>query len=126
MIGTINKLLKKFIGDKSEKDLSEINPLVAKINEIGSGLTSKSIDELRASSAKLKKQIAERIQPQEEEIANLKAQAEGLPGTQLEQKETIFTQVDKLTKEIDQEIEKILLDKKQDPKKNKKKYYVNP
>ncbi|MFM9985746.1 MAG: preprotein translocase subunit SecA [Flavobacteriales bacterium] len=109
-MGTINKLLKKFIGDKSEKDLSEINPLVVKINEIGNGLTSISIDELRGYSAKLKKQIADRIQESEEEISNLKAQAEGLPGTQLEQKETIFTQVDKLAKEIDQEIEKVLLE----------------
>jgi preprotein translocase subunit SecA len=58
MIGTINKLLKKFIGDKSEKDLSEINPLVVKINEIGGGLTSKSIDELRDYSARLKQQIS--------------------------------------------------------------------
>jgi preprotein translocase subunit SecA len=81
---------------------------VDKIKALGESLTKLSHDELRQRSENLKKMIRERVQPLETEIANLKAQAEGLPGSELEQKETIFNQVDKLIKEIDQEIEKVL------------------
>ncbi len=108
MIGTLNKILQKFVGDKSKKDLREINPIVEKINQVGSTLTSISHDELRGKSAALKLQIQNRIKGIEEEISNLKAQAEALPGTQLDQKESIFVQVDTLEKQIDAEIETVL------------------
>ena len=108
MIGAINKILKKFVGDKSSQDLRTVTPVVEKINQLGQSLTSVSHDELRNRTAALKAKIKAQIQKQEEEIANLKIQAEALPGTELEQKESIFNQVDKLEKEIDQEIEKVL------------------
>ena len=108
MIGAINKILKKLVGDKSQQDLKSITPVVEKIKTVGQSLISISHDELRERSANLKDLIHQRIAAKEEEIANLKAQAEGLPGTELEQKEAIFAQVDKLEKEIDQDIETVL------------------
>jgi preprotein translocase subunit SecA len=108
MIGAINKILKKLVGDKSQQDLKSITPVVEKIKAVGQSLTGISHDELRERSTKLKDLIHQRIAAKEEEIANLKAQAEGLPGTELEQKEAIFAQVDKLEKEIDQDIETVL------------------
>ncbi len=108
MIGTINKILKRFVGDKSQTDLKEVTPIVEKINQVGATLTSISNDELRGKADALKQKIRDRVKGMEEEIAHLKIQAEALPGTELEQKETIFNQVDKLSKEIDQEIEKVL------------------
>jgi len=108
MIKTINSILKRFVGDKSKKDLQDITPVVAKINEIGSSLQNISHDELRQRSENLKAQIRERIKGKEDEVATLKQQAEELPGTELEQKEALYNQVDKLTKEIDEEIEKVL------------------
>lgn len=108
MIGAINKILKKLVGDKSQQDLKDITPVVEKIKAVGATLEGISHDELRTRSASLKALIRERIRSKEEEIGNLKAQAEGLSGSELEQKETIYNQVDKLSKEIDQEIEKVL------------------
>ena len=108
MIGAINKILKKLVGDKSQQDLKDITPAVEKIRALGETLAGVSHDELRGKSENLKNLIRERIRSREEEISNLKAQAEGLPGSQLEEKEAIFNQVDKLIKEIDQEIEKTL------------------
>jgi preprotein translocase subunit SecA len=108
MIKTINSILKRFVGDKAKKDLQEINPIVAKINEIGAGLQNISHDELRQRATDLKIKISERIRSKEEEVEALKAQAEALPGTELEQKEALYNRVDKLTKEIDEEIEKVL------------------
>jgi preprotein translocase subunit SecA len=108
MIGAINKILKKLVGDKSQQDLKEITPVVEKIKAVGARLEGISHDELRSLSANLKQLIRDRIRSKEEEIGNLKAQAEGLSGSELEQKESIYNEVDKLTKEIDQEIEKVL------------------
>jgi len=108
MIKTINSILKRFVGDKSKKDLQDITPVVAKINEIGNSLQNISHDELRQRSENLKAQIRERIKGKEDEVATLKQQAEELPGTELEQKEALYNKVDKLTKEIDEEIEKVL------------------
>jgi preprotein translocase subunit SecA len=108
MIGTINKILKKLLGDKSQEDLKDINPIVDQIKQIGQNLTAISHDELRGRTEKLKELIKNRIASKEEEISNLKVQAEALPGTELEQKEAIFAQIDKLEKETDSQIEDVL------------------
>ncbi|MDZ4822245.1 MAG: preprotein translocase subunit SecA [Flavobacteriales bacterium] len=108
MFGIVNKILKAFVGDKSQKDLAEINPVVDATLKAGAELLAISNDELRSRSAALKQKINATIQPQEEEIQNLKAQAEGLPGTELEMKEAIFAQVDKLEKDIDDKVETVL------------------
>lgn len=108
MLGIVNKILKKFVGDKSAKDLSEVNPIVEKILAEYAKLASLSHDELRAKSDALKQKIRDEIKNKEQEISNLKAQAEGLPGTELEMKESIYNEVDKIEKQIDQEIERVL------------------
>jgi preprotein translocase subunit SecA len=108
MIGTINKILKKILGDKSQLDLKDINPVVEQIKQFSQSLSAISHDELRSRTEKLKQQIKTRIAPGEEEVAQLKVQAEALPGTELEQKEAIFAQIDKLEKDIDKQIEEVL------------------
>ncbi|MFY7970751.1 MAG: preprotein translocase subunit SecA [Flavobacteriales bacterium] len=107
-MGTFNKILKRILGDKRETDLKSVQPLVTRINEIGNTLTGISHDELRNRATALKMRIADHTAAMEKEIVVLKEQAESLPSSELEQKEAIFNQVDALTKEIDQEIEKVL------------------
>ncbi|MFM7234453.1 MAG: preprotein translocase subunit SecA [Flavobacteriales bacterium] len=107
-MGAINKILKKLVGDKTQQDLKDINPVVEQIKQIGQTLTGISNDELRQRSEKLKLRIKERTANGEAEIAQLKVQAEALPGTELEQKEAIFAQVDKLEKDMDLQIEEVL------------------
>jgi preprotein translocase subunit SecA len=63
---------------------------------------------LRGRANQLKAVISERTAPLEKEIAELKDQAEALPSTELEQKESLFNRVDSLTKEVDQTIEVVL------------------
>jgi preprotein translocase subunit SecA len=108
MIGAINKILKKLVGDKTQQDLKDINPVVEQIKQIGQSLTGITNDELRSRSRSLKQRIQDRTAETEEEISQLKIQAEALPGTELEQKETIYTQVDKLEKDINRQIEEVL------------------
>lgn len=108
MISTLNKILKKFVGDKSKTDLKEVQPIVTKVNLFGEELKSISNDALRQRSENLKKKIQEATQPIQQKIDSLKSQAESLSGTELEQKELLYNQVDKLEKDINAEIEKVL------------------
>jgi len=108
MISTLNKILKKFVGDKSKTDLKEVQPIVTNVNLFGEELKTISNDSLRQKSADLKKKIHHTIQPIQQQIDELKAQAESLSGTDLEKKELIYNQVDKLEKDVNAEIEKVL------------------
>ncbi|MEZ4800726.1 MAG: preprotein translocase subunit SecA [Flavobacteriales bacterium] len=107
-MGTLNKILKKLVGDKGEKDLKEVQPLVNKITELYASYENYSPDQLREKSTELKAIIQKGIADLEAQIKDLKSQAEALPSTELEQKEAIFAQVDNLEKEINVQIESIL------------------
>jgi preprotein translocase subunit SecA len=110
MIKTFNHLLKKLLGDKSEKDLKEVTPVVEKVNSFFHQLQSVSDDGLRQRSTELKERIASALAPLEQEAESLKAEAEALPGSELERKEAIFQNVDQLSKNMDQLIEEVLLE----------------
>jgi preprotein translocase subunit SecA len=110
MIGTITKVFKSVFGDKADRDLKDINPLVqeaileyGKIHEI-------SNDELRRISQDLRQKIASEIANEEAEQAALKKTIEDNPEMGHEEKETIYEQIDKLDKKIDIEIERVLLE----------------
>ena len=54
----INNIIRAiFGGTKSEKDIKEILPLVAQINEIEQKLNAGTTDELRAATKKLQQKI---------------------------------------------------------------------
>ena len=76
MFGAINKILKGFLGDKSQKDIKEVMPYVEQTNEIYAQLTSLSNDELRGCTEQLKKRIQESIASQKSEIQELEIQAQ--------------------------------------------------
>ena len=84
MLGTINKILKKILGDKSEKDVQEISPIVDKINIIYNELKGLSNDQLRSKTAGLKAIIRERISGLEGEIRTLKSKIEADPNMDIE------------------------------------------
>ena len=109
MIGSIFKGLTKIFGSKSDRDLKEIYPVVAKINERFEKLSSFSDDELRNESKRLKAHIAEELKGIDAEIEQLKteAQAEGLD---LHDQDDIFKNIDKLKKKRDEELEVVLKD----------------
>ncbi|MDP4827988.1 MAG: preprotein translocase subunit SecA [Flavobacteriales bacterium] len=108
MLGTINKILKKILGDKSEKDVQEISPIVDKINTIYNELKGLSNDQLRSKTAGLKAIINERISGLESEIRSLKSKIEADPNMDIESKEAIYDEVDRKEKEINSTIETVL------------------
>lgn len=105
----LSKVIKTFFGTKSDKDRKQIQPYVDKILAVYPEIDALSNDELRAHTATLRGRIADAIRPDEERIAELKRILEQQE-TSLEDKEHYSREIDKLTKEIDETIEKELDD----------------
>ena len=106
-MSVVANLIKLFFGTKSEKDRKIIEPYVEKIKAIYPSIEKLSDDELRARSAALPQAIAQYIEDDEKQIAELKTQLENLD-TSLSDKERISKRIDDLTEEIDRKIEEKL------------------
>jgi preprotein translocase subunit SecA len=110
MIGSLTKTLKKLFGDKSDRDVKEITPLVELTKNAYSTLSNLSNDELRAKTAVLKAKIKEATSPQEAEIATIQKRVDDQPDMEPAAKEDLFKQIDLINKGIDETIEKVLLE----------------
>ncbi len=101
----VSKLLGKILGNKSERDIKEISPIVDKIKVEYDRIIQLSNDGLREESARLKQIIDERIKPEEDEITSLKEQAEE---ADIQDSEKIYERIDKLEEKIDEKLEEVL------------------
>ncbi len=105
MLGFLSKI---FGGSKSEKDVQKIQPLVGQINAYFQQYQSLSNDELRGKTAAFRQRIAEALAPIDARIAEKQQAAEALPTNDLGGRDAIYQEADKLKKERNQELEKVL------------------
>ena len=99
-------IIKKVFGSKSERDMKQVKPILEKVLAAYKDIDKLSNDELRARTEELKKKIREREDPFEKRIAEIKEHLESdIP---VSEKEKLATESDKLVKEEDEEIEKVL------------------
>ena len=105
MIGFLSKL---FGGNKSDKDVKRIQPIVDEINRVYGTLQSLSHDELRNKTQEFRQRIKEHLKDIDAEIAAQKASADDHPEAELHAREAIYIEVDKLIKKRDEQIEVIL------------------
>ena len=89
----------KLFGNKYDKDLKEINPIIDKIKAVYPSIQSLSNDELRSKTESFKKQINESSSSLQDEIEVLTEKAENAD-IELQEKEDLYAQIDKLEKEI--------------------------
>ena len=108
MFKSITKSLKGLFGTKQDKDIALYQPFVDEVNEAYAGLTSLSNDELRNQTLVFKERIKEFLSEIDEDIANLKKDAE--QESDILQKEEIFKKIDELTEERDKLLEEVLLE----------------
>ena len=101
--------MKSLFGSKSDRDLKEIQPYVDKILAGYSKYDKLDHDELRAESGRLKKVIADAIAEDEGRKSELRSQLEDVM-IDVSKKEALATEVDKLTKKIDERIEQVLME----------------
>ncbi|MGG5506116.1 MULTISPECIES: preprotein translocase subunit SecA [unclassified Myroides] len=104
----INTILKVFVGDKSERDIKEIKPLIEKIKTYESSLSSLSNDELRAKTIYFKEKIQQSRAGQDAKIASYKEEIEKTQD--IDKREAIYASIDSLEKEAYDNTEKVLLD----------------
>ncbi len=102
-----NEFLSSIFGNKSTRDMKEIQPWVEKIKAAYPDVEKLSHDELRAKTQELKKYIYDSASEERAKIEELKAKVEA---TELEDREDLFTQIDKLEKDILEKYEKALDD----------------
>ena len=100
-----NEFLGKLLGNKSQRDLKEITPYVDKIKAAYSEIVSLTNDELRARTETIKTRIQDYVAKETARVAELKASIEE---TEIDLREKIYSEVDKLEKEITAKYEEIL------------------
>ncbi|MBQ6789966.1 MAG: preprotein translocase subunit SecA [Paludibacteraceae bacterium] len=99
------EIITKLFGNKAQKDMRAISPVVDQIKAAYEDIDKLSNDELRARSWALMDRLQEAVKPQKDRIAELKASIEETP---IEKREKIYNEVDKLEKEIKEVYEKVL------------------
>jgi preprotein translocase subunit SecA len=104
----INSILKAFVGDKSQKDVKSIQPLIAKIKTFEGQLSSLSHDQLREKTTDFKSKIKAARAEKDEAIAAKKKEAENT--VDIDAREDIYNDIDTLEKEAYELTEKVLLD----------------
>ena len=101
----INDFLSKLFGNKAQRDLKEIMPIVDKITAIYPSIAQLTNDELRARTEAIKQRLRDVVQNERDQIAALRAKIEE---TEINEREKIYTEIDKLEKHITEKLEHTL------------------
>jgi preprotein translocase subunit SecA len=104
----LNNVLKVFVGDKSQKDIKDIKPIIDKIKKVEPSFHGLSLDDLRAKTEEFKAKIAAARAANDTEINKLKAEANET--VDIDKKEEIYNAIDRLEDEAYDITEKVLHD----------------
>ena len=100
-----NDFLTKLFGNKSQRDLKEITPYVEKIKAVYPSIKELSNDELRAKVDEIKQRIQDYVADERAKVNELRS---GIDNKELEEREAIWAEVDKIEKQITDKMEVIL------------------
>ena len=92
-----NEFLTKIFGNKAQRDLKEVTPVVNKIKEIYPSIEKLSHDELRGRTAAIRQQLQDVVKAERTRIEELRAEVER---TDLDKRESLYNEIDKLDKKI--------------------------
>lgn len=111
MINSILKSITKLVGgSKSEKDVKQITPTIALINQFFEQYNSLTHDELRAKTLEFKQKIAEGLKESTNQIEEIKNQIANLGSEDILEKDRLFSEIDELELDSNKTLEKILLE----------------
>ena len=91
----LNKILKSLFGDKSTRDMKQIQPFVEKLKATYPEIQALSNDELRAKTKEIQKFVQDAGKEELDKIAKLRETIEETP---IDEREEIFDKIDKLDK----------------------------
>ena len=95
----------KLFGNKSQRDLKEITPYVDKIKAVYPSIQKLSNDELRAKTDEIKQRIQDYVADERAKVEELR---KGIDNKELEEREAIWAEVDKIEKNITDKMEVVL------------------
>lgn len=102
-----NDILKSLFGNKADRDMKELRPIVEQVNVEWEKIKELTHDELRAVADGMKLQVRKYIREEEEEIQALKRQVEEEKPS-IEEREKIYDRIDSLEEQIDKKVEEVL------------------
>jgi preprotein translocase subunit SecA len=108
MLGNIVKGISKVFGNKSERDVKSLTPIVEQINVVYDSYHSLSDDEIRGKTAEFKERIKEHLSPIDNQIDELNKRIEALGEKNINEKEDLYEEIEELDKEHDKELEVVL------------------
>ncbi|NYI48487.1 preprotein translocase subunit SecA [Macellibacteroides fermentans] len=100
-----NEFMTKLFGNKSQRDLKEIDPYVNKIKAVYPEIQRLSNDELRAKTDEIKQRIQDYVATENARVEELR---KGIEEKELEERETIWAEVDVIEKSITEKMEVVL------------------
>jgi preprotein translocase subunit SecA len=103
----VGKVLGKFLGNKADRDMREVMPVVEKIKAAYEEMPELGNDQLRTRSAELKQKVTDYVSEERSQMESLKQQVED-PEVDVTEKEALYKQIDKLDEQIDEKYEVIL------------------
>ena len=89
----LNSVIKIFVGDKQQKDLKILRPIVEKVSAFETSLSSISNDELRGKTIEFKQRISEGVKVFNDKITALEKEAKEVG---IERQQEIFSEIDTL------------------------------
>ncbi len=92
----LNTVIKLFVGDKQQKDLKLLQPIVEKTNFFKETLSKLSNDELREKTKEFKEKISSATKNFNDKIASLEEEAKE---ASIDRQEDIYTEIDELKDE---------------------------
>ncbi len=96
-MGILDNVLKLFVGDKSKKDISEIQPMVALIKNQEAEIASLTIDELRSKTVEFKNKIKADQKEIQDQIDALELKSREIED--INKKEDLYKEIDTLKDE---------------------------
>ena len=104
-----NDFLAKIFGNKAQRDLKEVSPIVNKIKEIYPKIEKLSHDELRGRTTAIRAQLQDAVKVYRTRIDEIRAEVEG---TELDKREKLYKEIDELEKKVldtlEVELDKVL------------------
>src|SRR5882762_6248320 len=94
------KVLSKIFPSKSEKDVKRILPIVEEINRYAEALEKLSDEELKGKTPEFRGRLKEATKEIEEETAALKEQLKAPENMTLEERESVYTQLEQQQKDL--------------------------
>ncbi len=104
---SFTSFLQSMFGNKSSRDMKLIQPLVEQVKKAYPEIKALSNDELRAKTKEIQHYVQSSAETEKKQIEELKASIEQTP---IDERESIFNQIDKLEKEVLDIYEKALND----------------